>query len=74
MKSIDVDLSDDNGEKFTTLHLACMHGKLEVVKYLLKENIDINAQEELAGWTPLNFACKNGHCCKLLFTTGKYCY
>jgi ankyrin repeat protein len=42
------------------LHLACLHGHLDVVRALLSYKADANARNA-AGDTPLMFACSGGH-------------
>src|ERR1700733_2184680 len=44
----------------TPLHSACKEGNLEKVKFLLKNNPDINAQDN-EKYTPIHHACINGH-------------
>lgn len=56
-----VDVNDaDHGTRFTALHLACYEGHLDVVKLLMKHNVDITqlAQNDLS---PLHLAAFNGH-------------
>ena len=56
---IDLEVKDSSG--LTPLHLACKHGHLNIVHYLIKEQ---NCSPEATapnGRTPLHLACKNGH-------------
>jgi len=46
-KSIDVNITDKKGD--TPLHTAAFHGKLDVVKFLLKKKANINAVNILGG-------------------------
>ena len=55
-QSIDVDLSDKNGE--TPLMMASIDGNLPLVKTLV---ISHKAQLDHIGWTPLHYACAKGH-------------
>ena len=53
------EVKDSSG--FTLLHLACQHGHLDIVQYLIK---DQNCSPETTtpnGHTPLHIACKSGH-------------
>ena len=45
---------------YTALQVACMHGREECVRLLIKHGADINAQNK-DGWTPLREACFRGH-------------
>ena len=55
--------SDANRE--TPLHIACEHGRTEVVKQLIlasnEHGIDLNAKDELFGQTPFLVACYHGN-------------
>jgi len=46
-KSIDVNITDNKHD--TPLHTAAFHGKLDVVKFLLKKKANINAVNILGG-------------------------
>jgi len=52
----DVDLSNKNGE--TPLMIASIQGNLPLVKTLVLSN---KAMVDHIGWTPLHYACTNGH-------------
>jgi 60kDa lysophospholipase len=49
------DFSDASGR--TALHMACLHGNLEVVQYLLKYN-GWNNDADMLGLTPVDYAIK----------------
>ena len=55
-KETDVDLSNNSGE--TPLMIASISGNLPVVKSLVLQR---KAQINHIGWTPLHYACANGH-------------
>lgn len=65
----DLSLADVSGR--TALHLASLHGHLELVNYLLKHSVDID-ETDLLGLTPFNYAQKGGNSeiIKLLAATG----
>jgi len=55
------DLEDKEGE--TAVHKAAVHGRLDVVKYLLTLEVgkaDVHAQDA-DGWTALHNACSKGY-------------
>ena len=53
------EVKDSSG--LTPLHLACQHGHLDIVQYLIKDQ-DCNAETTTPkGRTPLHIACKSGH-------------
>lgn len=54
----DLSLADVSGR--TALHLACLHGHLEVAKYLLKHSVDVG-EADMLGLTPLDYAQKGGN-------------
>lgn len=54
----DLSLVDASGR--TALHLACLHGHLDVVQYLLKHFVDIDVADML-GLSPLYYAQKGEH-------------
>ena len=59
-----IDNGADTGEKilgFTPLYLASMVGRIEVVKVLIENNVNINAFEEEDGLTPLHIAAGFGY-------------
>ena len=43
------------------LHLAALAGQTETVKALLAAGAEINAKNDLIGWTALDFAATKGH-------------
>ena len=46
---------------FTLLHLACQHGHLDIVQYLINDQ-DFNPETTIPnGRTPVHTACKSGH-------------
>lgn len=48
---------DKNG--FATLHLACIHGRLNIIKYLIEEqNLNINLPSS-QGWCPIHLCINN---------------
>jgi ankyrin repeat protein len=55
-QATDVDLSNKSGE--TPLMIASINGDLPVVKSLVLQR---KAQIDHIGWTPLHYACANGH-------------
>lgn len=56
--NIDVNLVDLKGQ--TALHIASIHGHLEVVGFLLSEGSDPDGADT-KGWTPLHFSAREGH-------------
>lgn len=65
------DLSLPDTSERTALHLACLHGHLDVVQYLLKQSVDTD-ETDMLGLTPLNYAQEGEHSeiVKLLIATG----
>ena len=49
-----------NGNNFTALHLAALHGQRRVVQLLLRERAEVDSANE-KGETPLHVSSKNGH-------------
>ena len=49
-----------NGNNFTALHLAALHGQRRVVQLLLRERAEVDSPNE-KGETPLHVSSKNGH-------------
>ena len=44
------------------LHIACINGHLDLIKYLITEqNCDPMCEEEDIKWTSLHHACQGGH-------------
>lgn len=54
------DLSQQDPSGRTALHIASLHGHLELVKYLLKKNVDKFTLDVL-GLSPLDYATRGGH-------------
>lgn len=54
---INVPLNED--KKTTCLHLACIRGKADILKYLITERADVNARDN-KNWTPLILAASGG--------------
>ncbi|KAI0306973.1 hypothetical protein B0F90DRAFT_1813808 [Multifurca ochricompacta] len=52
------DLEDKEGE--TSLHKAALHGRLDIVQYLVSKGADVHAQDA-DGWTALHNACSKGY-------------
>lgn len=46
-----------NGQDETPLMLASLKGEMDLVKALIDKSADVNKP----GWTPLHYACTNGH-------------
>ena len=53
-------INADNGNQFTALHLAALHGQRRVVQLLLRELAEVDSANE-KGETPLHVSSKNGH-------------
>ena len=49
-----------NGNQFTALHLAALHGQRRVVQLLLRERAEVDSANA-KGETPLHVSSKNGH-------------
>jgi len=59
LNCIDDEVKDSSG--YTPLHLACMHGHLHIIYYLIREQ-NCNPEATTSnGRTPLHLACKYGH-------------
>lgn len=54
------DLSQPDPSGRTALHVACLHGHLELVKYLLGHQVELN-DLDLLGLSPLDYATRGGH-------------
>ena len=54
-----IELKDPSG--LTLLHLACQHGHLDIVQYLIKDQKCNPETTTPEGRTPLHSACKSGH-------------
>ena len=59
-------IEDASSNVFSLLHMACMHGDLELLKFLVDAGIKvttISTTEPLATWSPLDIAiyCENGN-------------
>jgi len=53
------EIKDSSG--LTPLHLACKHGYLNIIHYLISEQNCNPESTTPHGRTPLHFACKGGH-------------
>ena len=53
-------LREHNGNNFTALHLAALHGQRRVVQLLLRERAEVDSPNA-QGETPLHVSSKNGH-------------
>ena len=53
-------LCEHNGNNFTALHLAALHGQRRVVQLLLRERAEVDSANA-EGETPLHVSSKNGH-------------
>ena len=53
-------LREHNGNHFTALHLAALHGQRRVVQLLLRERAEVDSANEKRE-TPLHVSSKNGH-------------
>ena len=61
-------LREHNGDHFTALHLAALHGQRRMVHLLLRERAEVDSRNA-QGETPLHVSSKNGHAqavCSLL--------
>ena len=56
-----LDLTEKRDFGKTALILACMRGRLEIVRSLLGWGAEVNASQTGCGWTSLMWACKTGH-------------
>ena len=53
-------LREHNGNHFTALHLAALHGQRRVVQLLLRERAEVDSANDF-GQTPLHVSSKKGH-------------
>jgi len=53
-------LREHNGNNFTALHLAALHGQRRVVQLLLRERAEVDSEDDY-GQTPLHVSSKNSH-------------
>jgi len=69
-KDCDMSLFDESGHN--ALHLACIHGKHEVVAYLLDYGLSPNTPTKKDSSSPLILAATNGHsrCVEILLDRG----
>jgi ankyrin repeat protein len=62
--SIDVNYANRQGwPGWTPLCIACLHGHMEIIKYLCStfhDTIDVNKETDRYGWTPLFLSCNFG--------------
>ncbi|KAL3531396.1 hypothetical protein ACH5RR_010718 [Cinchona calisaya] len=56
----DIDLNSPDPEGQTALHVAAIHGHLEVVKFLVSKGSDPDVVD-FEGWSPLHYATQEGH-------------
>ena len=60
-KDIDVNYGDPYYHNWTSLHLACSRGNLEIVIIFLQDiRVDVNKQDNELGITPFYLACQDG--------------
>ena len=64
-------VNDEDNDSQTALHLACIHGKYEVVELLLDKGADIEARD-FNLWMPLDCAAAYGRpkCARMLLEAG----
>ena len=64
-------VNDEDNDSQTALHLACIHGKYDVVELLLDKGADIEARD-FNLWMPLDCAAAYGRpkCAKMLLEAG----
>src|SRR5690554_934487 len=55
------DIEKANHLKFTPLMKSVASGKIEIVKYLISKNANINAQTDFRGYSPLDYACSRNN-------------
>ena len=53
-------LREHNGNHFTSLHLAALHGQRRVVQLLVRERAEVDSRNA-QGETPIHVSSKNGH-------------
>lgn len=53
------DLSQPDASGRTALHMACLHGHMDVVQFLLRNHVEKNANDAL-GLSPLDYATRGG--------------
>ncbi|KAK6780725.1 hypothetical protein RDI58_022909 [Solanum bulbocastanum] len=56
----DMDLNSLDSQGRTPLHIAAIHGHVEVIQFLVSVGSDIDMLDT-QGWTPLHFAAHQGH-------------
>ena len=55
------DIEKANNIKFTPLMKSVASGKIEIVKYLIAKNANVNAQTDFGGYSPLDYACSGNN-------------
>ncbi|KAK4357318.1 hypothetical protein RND71_022928 [Anisodus tanguticus] len=56
----DIDLNSIDSQGRTPLHIAAIHGHVEVIQFLVSVGSDPDMKDS-QGWTPLHFAAHQGH-------------
>ncbi|CAN4093151.1 unnamed protein product [Withania somnifera] len=56
----DIDLNSIDSQGRTSLHIAAIHGHVEVIQFLVSVGSDTDMLDS-EGWTPLHFAAHQGH-------------
>jgi ankyrin repeat protein len=66
------EVRDDNNWGVYPLHLACKFGHLEIVRFLLNINCDVNAKTTFLHRSPLNYTVRKGHmaCFQVILDAG----
>ena len=64
-------ISNPNRPRFTAIHIAASQPKIEIMRYLLMNGVDVNAEGN-HGCSPLHITAMNGviECVELLLTNG----
>ncbi|KAJ8543342.1 hypothetical protein K7X08_005865 [Anisodus acutangulus] len=57
---VDIDLNSNDYQGRTPLHIAAIHGHVEVIQFLVSVGSDTHMLDA-QGWTPLHFAAHQGH-------------
>ena len=56
------DVNAENYDDQTPLHIAAKSGRMGIVRILIKHGADVNAGEDIDGWTPIHSAVLSGFC------------